>query len=244
MSNLPPHSWSKKSSSIHPWVLGGPGHKVHCLVFCILWHLIEIEILLSFELRSPSLSFWVWVCLFGAISNKSSLFHCCSVAKSCLILWNPMDCSTRGFPVLHHLPELGQTHAPWVGDAIQPSRPLSPPSPFALNLSLHQGLFQWVGSSHQVTKALELQPFSTGQNFHWCKSLIMPASSGEKDLPLFGVPGDTDHTLGLQDTLLINRPPNILQNWTLCLGYCLTTTWHFLKTTVILLNLRRSSYPF
>lgn len=52
----------------------------------------------------------------------------------------------------------------------------------------------------------------------------MPASSGEKDLPLFGVPGDTDHTLGLQDTLLINRPPNVLQNWTLCLGYCLTTT--------------------
>ena len=53
-----------------------------------------------------------------------------------------MDCSTPAFHVLHYLPELTQTHVHRVGDAIQPSRPLSSPSPPALNLSQHQGLFQ------------------------------------------------------------------------------------------------------
>ena len=55
-----------------------------------------------------------------------------------------MDCSTPGFPVLHHLPEFTQAHVHWVGDAIQPSHPLSSPSPPAFNPSQHQGLFQWV----------------------------------------------------------------------------------------------------
>ena len=82
------------------------------------------------------------------------LFHipCCSVAKLCDS--DPMDCSTPGFPVLHHLPELAPTHIH--RDAIQPSRPLSSPSP-AFNLSQHQGLSQWVSSSHQMAKVLELQ---------------------------------------------------------------------------------------
>ena len=70
-----------------------------------------------------------------------------------------MNCSTPAFPVLHHLPELAQTHIHWVGDAIQPSHPLSSPS-LALNLSQHQGLFQWVSSSHQVAKVLEFFSFS------------------------------------------------------------------------------------
>ena len=63
-----------------------------------------------------------------------------------------MDCSTPAFPVLHHLPELAQTHVQWVSDAIQPSHPLSSASPPAFNPSQHQGLFQWVSSSHQVAK--------------------------------------------------------------------------------------------
>ena len=84
-------------------------------------------------------------------------FPCCSVAQSCPTLCDPMDCSTPGFPVLHHLPEFAQTHLHWVGDAIQPSHPLSSPSPPALNLSQHQDLFQWVGSLHPSTKVLELQ---------------------------------------------------------------------------------------
>jgi len=62
----------------------------------------------------------------------------CSVTQSCLTLCDPMDCSMSGFPVFHHLPETAQTHVCWVGDAIQPSRPLSSPSPPVFNLSQHQ----------------------------------------------------------------------------------------------------------
>ena len=75
--------------------------------------------------------------------------------KSCPTLCDPKDCSTPGFPVLHHLPEFAQTHIHWVSDAIQPSHPLSSPSPPAFNLAQHQGPFQWVGSLHQVAKVLE-----------------------------------------------------------------------------------------
>ena len=75
-----------------------------------------------------------------------------------------MNCSIPGFPVLCYLPEFVQTHVHWVNDAIQPSHPLSSPSPF-LNLSQHQGLFQCVGSLHQVAKVLELQ--LQHQSFQW-----------------------------------------------------------------------------
>ena len=66
-----------------------------------------------------------------------------------------MDCSTPGLPVHHQLLELTQTHVHWVGGAIQPSHPLSSPSPPTFNLSQHQGLFQWVSSLHEVAKILE-----------------------------------------------------------------------------------------
>ena len=75
---------------------------------------------------------------------------------SCPTLCNPMDCNKPGFPVLYHLPELAQTHVHWVGYDIQPSHLLSPPSSPTLNLSQHQGVFQRVGTSHQVAKVLEL----------------------------------------------------------------------------------------
>ena len=68
-----------------------------------------------------------------------------------------MDCSMPGFPVHHQLLELAQTHVRRVGDAIQPSHSLSSPSPPTFSLSQHQGLFQWVSSSHQVAKVLEFQ---------------------------------------------------------------------------------------
>ena len=65
-----------------------------------------------------------------------------------------MDCSMPGSPVLHYFPEFAQIHVHWIGDTIQSSHPLLPPlSPFAVNLSQHQGPFQWVGSSHQAAKA-------------------------------------------------------------------------------------------
>ena len=75
-----------------------------------------------------------------------------SVAQLCLTLCDPMDWSTPGFPVHHQLPELTQTYVHRVGDAIQPSHPLSSPSPPAFNLSQHQGLFQWVSSSIRSPK--------------------------------------------------------------------------------------------
>ena len=71
---------------------------------------------------------------------------CCSVIQLCPTLCDPMDSSTPGFPFLHHLPELTQTHVHWVGDAIQPSHPLSSPSP-TFSHSQHQGIFKWVSSS-------------------------------------------------------------------------------------------------
>jgi len=87
------------------------------------------------------------------------------VAQSCLTLFEPMDCSMPGFPVPHQLPEPTQTHVHCVGAAIQPSHPLSPPSPPTFNLSQLQGLFQWVSSWHQVAKVLEFQ--LQHQSFQW-----------------------------------------------------------------------------
>ena len=73
-----------------------------------------------------------------------------SVVQSCPTLCHPMNRSTPGFPVHHQLPQFTHTHVHRVDDAIQPSHPLPSPSPPALDLSQHQGLFQWVSSSHQV----------------------------------------------------------------------------------------------
>ena len=80
-----------------------------------------------------------------------------SVAQSCLTLCDPMNRSTPGLPVHRHLPEFTQTHVQWVSDAIQPSHPLSSPSPPAPNPSQHQSFFQWVSSSHEVATVLEFQ---------------------------------------------------------------------------------------
>ena len=84
------------------------------------------------------------------------------VIQSCPTHCDLVNCSTPGFPVLHHLPELAQTHVHWVDDVIQPSHPLLSPSP-TFGLFQDQGLLQRVGSLHQVTKVLELQP----QSFQW-----------------------------------------------------------------------------
>ena len=88
-----------------------------------------------------------------------------SVAQSCPTLCDLLDRTMPGLPVHHQLPEFTQNHVHWVSDAIQPSCPLSSPSPPALNLSQHQGLLQWDGFSHQVAKVLEFQP--QHQSFQW-----------------------------------------------------------------------------
>ena len=97
---------------------------------------------------------WVAISFFN-LCTKPIQFS--SVTQLCPTLCDPMNCSTPGLPVHHQLPEFTQTHVHWVGDAIQPSYPLSSPTPPAPNPSQHQSLFQWVNSSHEVAKVLEFQ---------------------------------------------------------------------------------------
>ena len=89
---------------------------------------------------------------------------CCAVAQSCLTLCDLKDCSALGLPVLYHLLEHAQAPVLWVGDTIQPSHLLLSPSS-AFYISQHQGLFQWISSSHQVAKELGLQ--LQHQSFQW-----------------------------------------------------------------------------
>ena len=96
-------------------------------------------------------SILVFLKFYGYFSQFSS------VAQSCPTLCDPVNRSTPGLPVHHQLPEFTQTHVHRASDAIQPSHPLSSPSPPAPNPSQHQSLFQWVNSSHEVAKVLELQ---------------------------------------------------------------------------------------
>ena len=95
---------------------------------------------------------------------ESIVCHRCSVAKSCLTLCDPMDCSTPGLSVPHRLLEFAKFMSIKL---VMPYNHLilSSPSPPALNLSQRQNLFQWVSSSHQVAKVLELQP--EHQSFQW-----------------------------------------------------------------------------
>ena len=100
----------------------------------------------------------IWLITFFATENGEALsYQFSSVAQSCPTLCDPINRSTPGLPVHHQIPEFLQTHGHWVSDAIQPSHPLSSPSPPAFNLSQHQGLFQWVSSFQQVAKVLEYQ---------------------------------------------------------------------------------------
>ena len=126
----------------------------------------------SYLLHFYNLSTWTLFCVKGLTNRINLIFRrlpsfptlfvnpslpttcnascCCSVPQSSLTLCDSIDCSTPGFPVIHHFLELAETHVHWVGDAIQPSHPLLSTSSPAFNLSQHQGLFQWVSSLHQV----------------------------------------------------------------------------------------------
>ena len=108
---------------------------------------------------APSLSVvwlrftWLHYNSINLILPKFLLIQFSSVAQSCPTLCDPMNRSMPGLPVHHQLPEFTQTHVHRVSDAIQPSHPLSSPSPPALNLSQHQGLVKWVSSLHQVAQS-------------------------------------------------------------------------------------------
>ena len=108
-----------------------------------------------------------WVCCWIPLLNFRLNYYVqfSSVTQSCPTLCDIMNCSTPGLPVHHQFLESTQTHVHWVGDAIQPSHLLLSPSPPALNLSQHQGLFKWVSSLHHVAKVLEFQ--LQHQSFQW-----------------------------------------------------------------------------
>ena len=128
--------------------------------FCVHFGTHEMYTCCNFLKMSTSLI----PSIFQKYVYWGSVITCCSVAQLCPTLCDPMDYSMSGFPVLHHLLELAQTHVHWVGDAIQPSHFLLYPTPAAFNLSQHQGL-----SSESVlcivSKRLELQ--LQHQSFQW-----------------------------------------------------------------------------
>ena len=134
------------------------GHSVFLTTIALI-----ASFLLECSFHSPVLP---KICLLpeGVVSSTASL-SCCSSTQLCPTLCDAMDCSTPGFPALHRLPESAQTCILWVSDRLQPSCPLTSPSPPALNLPHHEGLFQWVDSFHQVAKILELQ--LQHQSFQW-----------------------------------------------------------------------------
>ena len=132
------------------------------IYLCKPWSFVDRN-LASCPLTQSPLPHWPSLEVIHA--RRLPLVHFSSVAQSCLTLCDPMNRSTPGLPVHHQLLEFTQTHVHWIGDAIQPSYPLSSPSPPVLNLSQHQGLFKWVSSSHQVAKVLEFQ--LQHQSFWW-----------------------------------------------------------------------------
>ena len=126
-------------------------------------------------------------------------------------LYNLMDCSTRGLPVLHQQLGLAQTHVHWIGDAIQPSCPLLSPSP-AFSLSQHQNLYQWVSSSHQFSW---VQSFSHVRLFAlpWTKacqaSLSITNTSSLLKLMSIGLVMSSNHLILCHRLLL---PPSIFSS--------------------------------
>ena len=150
--------WNKHLMNEPPWILQYPADlsqlilnrtKKNCYISTVF-------VLFVFQF------IWIYHNLFiHSVSNG----YFSSAAQSCLILCDRMKYSTPGFPVHHQLLKLAQTHVHQIGDAVQPSHPLSSPSPPVVNLSQHQGIFQWVSSSHQVTKVSELQ--LRHQSFWW-----------------------------------------------------------------------------
>ena len=120
-----------------------------------LWYIYTMEYYLAIKKNAFESVLMRWVKLEPITQSEVSQkekhqysIQFSSVAQSCPTLCNPMNCSTPGLPFHCQLPEFTQTHVHWVGDAMQPSHPLSSPSPPAFNLSQHQGLFQWISSSH------------------------------------------------------------------------------------------------
>ena len=139
------------------WFQIGKGVYQSCIVSPCLFNLYAENIMQNAQLDEARIKISRRNINNLRYADDTTLIQFSSVAQSCPTLCDPMDHSTPGFPVHHQLPEFTQTHVYWVGNAIQPSHPLSSRSPPSLNLSQHQGLFKWVSSSHEVAKVLEFQ---------------------------------------------------------------------------------------
>ena len=131
-----------------------------------IWHSkILINVTCHYQLWEKSTSMIMDLSIFISHIYIYISVQFSSVSQLCLTLCDSMNHSMPGLPVHHQLPEFTQIHVHLVGDAIQPSHPLSSPSPPASNPSQNQGLYQWVNSSHEVAKGLEFQ--LQHQSFQW-----------------------------------------------------------------------------
>ena len=171
-------SCSVVSNSCNPIDYSLPGSSVHGILQARILEWVAI----SFSRGSSQPRNWTRVsCIIGRLFTDRAMREApytpissvqfSSVAQSCLTLWDPMNCSTPGLPVHHQLLEFTRTHVHRVGDAIQTSNPLLSLSPPAPNSSQHQGLFQWVNSSHEVAKVLEFQDFSPKTYKSWLEKM-------------------------------------------------------------------------
>ena len=145
-----------KGKKIGHWKMNFPGENM------LLEKSGEIvtEIIKRWSQSKNNTQLWIWPVMevkSDAVKSNIASDQIRSVAQSCPTLCDPMNHSTPGLPVHHQLPAFTQTNVHRVSDAIQPSHPLSSPSPPAPNPSQHQSLFQWVNSSHEVAKVLEFQ---------------------------------------------------------------------------------------
>ena len=153
------HGITKSHTRTGDWTTRVPSVRLHYLLSSSE---SSCSILPQIIIDSPIFSSFVHIKIlfFGKCFKKYCMCiwgYFYSVAQSCLTLCDPMDCSTPGLSVPYHLAKFAQVNVHCIGDVIQPSHPLMPSSPSAINLSQHQGAFQLVGSSHQMTKILELQ---------------------------------------------------------------------------------------
>ena len=140
---------------------------IRCLISMISSHCLgpPMASLHSLALWAPALFWQLCIQWWGRQTQVLSSLVPSVQSLSHVRLCDPMNRSTPGLPVHHQLPESTQTHVHWVSDAIQPSHPVSSPSPPAPSLSQYQGLFKWVSSSHQVVKVLEFH--LQNQSYQW-----------------------------------------------------------------------------
>ena len=141
-------------------------------------------------------------------SRGSSQFS--SVSQSCLTLCDPMDCSTLNLPVHRQLLEFTQTHVLWVSDAIQPSHPLSSPSP-AFSLYQHQDLFKWVSSLHQVAKVSSLHQAWLGLEDPLLRQRAHIAVSRRPHLLTMGFSPESGSSVLMNISLQLAPPEQVIQ---------------------------------